>query len=159
MKTPKREIVPKEFRNREWVANTLLQNLKDGDAEAFKHNLRQHLCFNGKEQFATAVGFSNRSLRRLQSPDGNPTLKQIVALFEALKVPNPSPFAMHKRIEAGPNPEYLAPTRRRSRKLTRGAEAETETAEAYPMIDDIKNVEEAPLDLYIALAGQGKRFP
>jgi probable addiction module antidote protein len=74
----------KELSNVEFVSRALIQALKDGDAEAFKEVLAAHLSVTNKERFASRAKISKRTLFRMLSPKGNPTLENIARIVHAL---------------------------------------------------------------------------
>ena len=68
----------------EFVSRALIQALKDGDAAAFKEILAAHLSVANKERFASRAKISKRTLFRMLSPRGNPTLENIARIVHAL---------------------------------------------------------------------------
>ena len=60
------------------------QCLVEQDTESFKEILRSHLEAVNKEQFAKRSKTSRRTLHRILSPEGNPTLKNISSVIHAL---------------------------------------------------------------------------
>jgi probable addiction module antidote protein len=73
-----------QLKNRKLVADALLQSLQDGDAEAFKDILRAHLDIINKTEFARKIKISERTLYRMVSEEGNPTLDNIAKVVQAL---------------------------------------------------------------------------
>jgi len=74
----------KELSNVEFVSQALIQALKDGDADAFKEILAAHLSVTNKERFASKAKIPKRTLFRMLSPKGNPTLDNIARIVHAL---------------------------------------------------------------------------
>ena len=74
----------KELSDVEFVSQALIQALKDGDADAFKEILAAHLSVTNKERFASRAKISKRTLFRMLSPKGNPTLENIARIVHAL---------------------------------------------------------------------------
>ena len=74
----------RELSNVEFVSQALIQALKDGDAEAFKEILAAHLSVTNKERFASKAKIPKRTLFRMLSPKGNPTLDNIARIVHAL---------------------------------------------------------------------------
>jgi hypothetical protein len=58
--------------------------LKAGDAEAFKEILSAHLEVVHKERFASRAKIPKRTLFRMLSPEGNPTLENVARIVHAL---------------------------------------------------------------------------
>lgn len=67
----------KRMRNKKYVSKALFECLAADDTEGFKEILRVYLELENKEQFAKEVGIPRRTLFRLLSKDGNPTLNNI----------------------------------------------------------------------------------
>ena len=67
----------KRMRNKKYVSKALFECLSAGDTDGFKEIIRTYLELENKEQFAKKVGLSKRTLFRLFSKEGNPTLKNI----------------------------------------------------------------------------------
>ena len=68
----------------EFVSQALIQALKDGDADAFKEILGAHLSVTNKERFSAKAKIPKRTLFRMLSPNGNPTLDNIARIVHAL---------------------------------------------------------------------------
>ncbi len=68
----------------EFVSKALIQSLKDGDAEAFKEILAAHLSVTNKDKFSAKADIPRRTLFRMLSPEGNPTLDNIARIVHAL---------------------------------------------------------------------------
>ena len=71
------------FLDTKLVGNALIQALRDGDAEAFKEILAAHLSVTNKDKFAAKAKLPRRTLFRMLSPDGNPTLENIARIVHA----------------------------------------------------------------------------
>ena len=67
----------KRMRNKKYVSKALFECLAANDTAGFKEILRVYLELENKEQFAKEVGIPRRTLFRLLSKDGNPTLNNI----------------------------------------------------------------------------------
>jgi len=74
----------KELANVEFVSEALIQALKDGDADAFKEILAGHLSVINKEKFSEKARIPKRTLFRMLTPSGNPTLENIARIVHAL---------------------------------------------------------------------------
>jgi probable addiction module antidote protein len=73
------------FRDPGQVFEALIDALKSGDADAFKEILSAYLEVTNKDAFVRASGISRRTLFRMLSPEGNPTLDNITKVVSALK--------------------------------------------------------------------------
>ena len=81
-----KEHDPKKLlRSSKNVFDALIQSLQDGDPEAFKEILSAHLSVVNKDEFTKKAQISRRTLFRMLSPDGNPTLDNLARVFKALK--------------------------------------------------------------------------
>ncbi len=78
-KDPKRT-----FRDSTLIFEALLQALSDGDVDAFKEILAAFLSVANKEQFAAKAQIPKRTLFRMISPSGNPTLETVARVMHAL---------------------------------------------------------------------------
>ena len=67
----------KRIKNKKYVVKALLECLASNDTEGFKEILCAHLELVNKEEFAKKAGVSKRSLFRMLSKNGNPTLNNI----------------------------------------------------------------------------------
>ena len=67
----------KRMRNKKYVSKALLECLAANDTAGFKEILRTYLELVNKEEFAKKAGVSKRSLFRILSKNGNPTLNNI----------------------------------------------------------------------------------
>lgn len=68
----------------DFVSQALIQALKDGDPDAFKEILGAHLSVANKERFSAKAKIPKRTLFRILSPKGNPTLENIARIVHAL---------------------------------------------------------------------------
>lgn len=73
-----------QLKDRSFVARALIDCLQDGDAEAFKEILGAHLDVINKSQFAAKTCIPERTLYRMVSEEGNPTLDNIARVVHAL---------------------------------------------------------------------------
>lgn len=80
----KRVSSARRLKNEELVFKAFWQCMVDKDISSFKEILRSHLEAVNKEQFAKISRTSKRTLHRILSPDGNPTLKNISNVIHAL---------------------------------------------------------------------------
>ena len=74
----------KRIRNKKYVSKALLECLAANDTMGFKEILRTHLELVNKEEFAKKAGVSKRSLFRILSEEGNPTLNNISKIIYQL---------------------------------------------------------------------------
>jgi probable addiction module antidote protein len=72
------------LKDRKYVLQALIQCLQDGDADAFKEILRSFLEVVNKTKFAEKTHIPERTLYRMVSEDGNPTLDNIAKVVHAL---------------------------------------------------------------------------
>lgn len=72
------------LKDQELVFRAFWQCLIEKDIESFKEILRSHLDAVNKDQFAKKSKTSKRTLHRILSPEGNPTLKNISNVIHAL---------------------------------------------------------------------------
>lgn len=72
------------LKDKDYVAQALIQCLQDGDADAFKEILRSYLDVVNKTKFAAQTHIPERTLYRMVSEDGNPTLDNIARVVHAL---------------------------------------------------------------------------
>lgn len=73
-----------ELKNPKFIAEVLTQCLLDGDVDSFKEVLSAHLSVVKKDSFYKKAGVSRRTLFRMLSPDGNPTLDSIARVVSTL---------------------------------------------------------------------------
>lgn len=74
----------KELRNKAFISEALWQSLVLGDVEAFKEILKGYLEFMNKENMIKETGLSRRTLYRMLSPEGNPSLENISKIIHKL---------------------------------------------------------------------------
>ena len=74
----------KYFKNKNKVADALLDCIKQDDIDGFKDILKAYLDFNNKEAFYKRVGISRRTLYRMLEPEGNPSLENVAKLISKL---------------------------------------------------------------------------
>lgn len=79
-----RHSAAERLKNKKYVASALIQCLRDGDANAFKEILRSYLDVVNKAKFSTKTHIAQRTLYRMVSEDGNPTLDNIARVVHAL---------------------------------------------------------------------------
>jgi len=72
------------LKDKRYVADALIQCLQDGDADAFKEILGSYLDVVNKSNFAKKTHIPERTLYRMVSDDGNPTLDNIARVVHAL---------------------------------------------------------------------------
>ncbi len=72
------------LKDKNYVVTALIQCLRDGDAAAFKEILRSYLDVVNKSKFAAKTHIPQRTLYRMVSEDGNPTLDNIARVVHAL---------------------------------------------------------------------------
>jgi DNA-binding phage protein len=72
------------MQNRAFIAEALWQCLVDDDVESFKEILRGHLEFSNKDDLAKRAGIPRRTLFRMLSPEGNPTLANVSKIIHEL---------------------------------------------------------------------------
>jgi probable addiction module antidote protein len=70
--------------DKKYVAQALIECLQDGDAEAFKDILRSYLDVVNKSRFSSKTHIPQRTLYRMVSENGNPTLDNIARVVHAL---------------------------------------------------------------------------
>ena len=68
----------------EVVAQALWQCLVENDVDAFKEILRSHLEVTNKDELAKKAGIPRRTLFRMLSPEGNPTLENLGKIIHQL---------------------------------------------------------------------------
>ncbi len=73
------------FRKPAQVFDALIDSLKSGDGAAFKEILAAFLDVTNKDDFARLSGIPRRTLFRMLSPSGNPTLDNITKIVSTLK--------------------------------------------------------------------------
>lgn len=68
----------------EVIAHALWECLVENDIEAFKEILRSHLEVVNKDTLAKRAGIPRRTLFRMLSPEGNPTLENLGKIIHEL---------------------------------------------------------------------------
>lgn len=74
----------RRLQDQELVFRAFWQCLVEQDIDSFKEILRGHLDAVNKETLAKRSRTSRRTLYRILSPEGNPTLKSISSVIHAL---------------------------------------------------------------------------
>lgn len=74
----------KRMKDKNYISQALWECLVANDTEGFKEILRAHLELINKDEFAEAAGISRRTLFRMLSEDGNPTLDNISKIIHRL---------------------------------------------------------------------------
>lgn len=72
------------LKDKKFIANALWECLVDDDIESFKEILRTHLEYANKDELAKKAGVSRRTLFRMLSPEGNPTLANLGKIIHEL---------------------------------------------------------------------------
>lgn len=72
------------LKDQELIFRAFWECLVEQDIESFKEILRTHLEVVNKQQLAKKSKTSRRTLHRILSPEGNPTLKNISSVIHAL---------------------------------------------------------------------------
>lgn len=72
------------LKDRELIFRALWECLVEQDTESFKDVLRGHLDAVNKQELSKKAKTSRRTLYRILSADGNPTLKSISKVISAL---------------------------------------------------------------------------
>ena len=76
---------PKEnLKDPDFIYRALMNALKEGDSQSFKEILSAHLEVINKEAFSKRAHIPKRTLFRILSPEGNPTLENVAKLVYAL---------------------------------------------------------------------------
>lgn len=73
-----------KIKDKSYISKALWECLVDNDVEAFKEILRTHLEFANKEDIAKKAGIPKRTLFRMLSPEGNPTLENVSRIIHEL---------------------------------------------------------------------------
>lgn len=74
----------KRIKDKKHLSKALWDALQAGDVDAFKEILRTHLELTNKEEIVKETGISRRSLFRMLSDEGNPTLENISKLVSKI---------------------------------------------------------------------------
>lgn len=74
----------KVMSDKKFIAEALWECLKEDDVESFKEILRTHLEATNKDELSKKTGIARRTLFRMLSPEGNPTLENVSKIVHAL---------------------------------------------------------------------------
>lgn len=74
----------KVLSDHESVSLALMDCLKQGDSDSFKEILSAYLEVVNKAAFAKKAGIPERTLFRMLTPGGNPTLENLARVFSVL---------------------------------------------------------------------------
>jgi DNA-binding phage protein len=74
----------KTLSNHEAVGQALMECLQLGDPDGFKEILSSYLEVVNKSVFAKKAGIPERTLFRMLTPEGNPTLENLARVFSVL---------------------------------------------------------------------------
>jgi len=74
----------KVLSDHEKVSQALMECLQVGDPEGFKEILSSYLEVVNKSAFAKSAGIPERTLFRMLTPEGNPTLESLARVFSVL---------------------------------------------------------------------------
>ena len=74
----------KKLKDKDFVSKALWQSLVMGDVDGFKELLKVHLTLLHKENLVKETGLSRRTLYRMLSPEGNPSLENISKIIHKL---------------------------------------------------------------------------
>ncbi len=74
----------KRIKNKKYVSKALWECLVADDTDGFKDILSAHLELINKDEFAESAGISRRTLFRMLSAEGNPTLDNISKIIHKL---------------------------------------------------------------------------
>ena len=73
-----------KIKDKEYISKALWECLVASDIDGFKEILRTHLELVNKDEIAEETGLSRRTLFRMLSDEGNPTLENISKLVHKL---------------------------------------------------------------------------
>ena len=76
----------KKMRDKEYISKALWDCLLKSDIPSFKEILRTHLELTNKDEVALKTGISRRTLFRMLSDEGNPTLENVSKLISKICV-------------------------------------------------------------------------
>lgn len=82
------EVNPKEHFNRmspKDLLNVLMECIDTGDYESFKEILEAYLRVHNKVGIANKMGVSRSTLYNMVSKNGNPTIENIIKLYQVVK--------------------------------------------------------------------------
>ncbi len=74
----------KRLKDKNYISKALWECLVENDTDGFKEILRAHLELINKDDFAKESGISRRTLFRILSEEGNPTLDNISKIINKL---------------------------------------------------------------------------
>jgi len=74
----------KRMQDKDYISDALWECLVASDVDGFKEIMRTHLELVNKDEFAKEIGVSRRTLFRMLSEEGNPTLENISKLVHKL---------------------------------------------------------------------------
>ncbi|MBI2026389.1 MAG: hypothetical protein HYS98_01030 [Deltaproteobacteria bacterium] len=72
------------IKNKKYVTQALWRCLLEDDPDGFKEILKAHLEMKNKEKVVKETGISRRTLFRMLSKNGNPTLENISRIIHGL---------------------------------------------------------------------------
>lgn len=72
------------MRDKAFIAKALIECIIENDMEAFKEILSGHMRVVNKDELAKKTGISKRTLFRMVSPEGNPTLENASKVIHEL---------------------------------------------------------------------------
>jgi probable addiction module antidote protein len=78
------KVDTKKIKNKSFISKALWQCMIDNDVESFKEILKAHLEMTNKVQLAEETGISRRTLYRMLSPEGNPSLENVTKIIHKL---------------------------------------------------------------------------
>lgn len=81
---PKKFNATKRMEDKKYISKALWECLQANDVDGFKDILRTHLEIANKEEIVRETGISRRSLYRMLSEEGNPTLENISKLVSKI---------------------------------------------------------------------------
>jgi probable addiction module antidote protein len=74
----------KMLSDKKHISEALWQCLQDGDTKAFKKILKVHLEVTNKVALSEAIDIPRRTLYRMLSPEGNPSLENVTKIIHKL---------------------------------------------------------------------------
>lgn len=72
------------MKNKVYISSALWECLVENDVDGFKEILRTHLELTNKDDFAKKSGIPKRTLFRMLTPEGNPTLDNVSKIIHQL---------------------------------------------------------------------------
>ncbi|MBN1114816.1 MAG: helix-turn-helix domain-containing protein [Oligoflexia bacterium] len=67
------------------LLNVLMECIDEGDYESFKEILEAYLSVHNKVEIAAQMGVSRSTLYNMVSKDGNPTIENVIKLYQVVK--------------------------------------------------------------------------